>query len=81
MAGPQAHDHDYHRGEMEISEQTSTFNLVMAITKWGSLIMAVAVLFLTVWFMPNGSFFGAVFFAAVAAVAGWAVLRKKPGAH
>lgn len=84
MAGPHAHDQDYHRGEMEISEQRSTFNLVMGITKWGSLTVSVLILFLTVWFMPNGSFFGALFVSVVAAVLGWLALRKKPtqgGAH
>ena len=28
---------DYHRGEMDIQEQVATFDLFMALTKWGSL--------------------------------------------
>ena len=81
MAGPHDHDQDYHRGEMEISEQVSTFSLIMNITKWGSLLMAVSILFLTVWFMPQGGFFAAAFVAAVALVLGWLALRPKRRAH
>lgn len=81
MAGLHDHDQDYHRGEMEIAEQVSTFELVMNITKWGSLLMAAAVLFLVVWFMPEGGFFGGAFAAGVLLVLGWLALRKKPGAH
>ena len=52
MAGPAS---DYHRGEMDIHEQASTFQLVMGITKWGSLVMAAFLLFLVLWFCtPRG---------------------------
>ena len=37
MAGPSS---DYHRGEMDIAEQTKTFHLIMGMTKWGSLVLA-----------------------------------------
>ncbi|MGH6909306.1 MAG: aa3-type cytochrome c oxidase subunit IV, partial [Phenylobacterium sp.] len=47
MAGPAS---DYHRGEMDIHEQVSTFNLVMGMTKWGSLILASFLLFIVIWF-------------------------------
>ena len=42
MAGPTS---DYHRGEMDISEQVSTFHMIMGITKWGSLGLAAFLLF------------------------------------
>ncbi|MFC3079029.1 aa3-type cytochrome c oxidase subunit IV [Phenylobacterium terrae] len=76
MAGPAS---DYHRGEMDISEQTSTFHLVMALTKWGSLATAVAVLFLTLLFCTKTGFLGSAFVAVVATAIGVLVLRERPG--
>lgn len=82
MAGPASHnDQDYHRGEMDISEQASTFDLVMNITKWGSLLVAVTVAFFTIWLYPRGNFFGAAFVALVLLVVGIVLFRKKKTAH
>ncbi len=78
MAGPASHDEDYHRGEMDISEQASTFDLVMALSKWGALAIAVLVLFFTMWLYPRGSFMGAAVAAVVLLVAGIFFLRSKP---
>lgn len=78
MAGPASHDTDYQRGEMDISEQTSTFDVVMAMTKWGSLLIAVGVLFFTMWLYPRGSFMGAAIASFVLLAAGIVLLRKKP---
>jgi len=76
------HDaHAYQRGTQEISEQVSTFHLFNNLTKWGSLAVAAVLLFLTVWFMPNGSFMGGAIAAVVLIVAGWWFLRDKPQAH
>ncbi|WP_298128000.1 aa3-type cytochrome c oxidase subunit IV [Brevundimonas sp.] len=80
MAEPHA-DHDYQRGTQDIAEQRSTFSLVMGMTKWGSLAVAVALLFLVMWFQPGGNFFTALIAAGVVAVAGILVLRDKPGTH
>ncbi len=80
MAEPHA-DHDYQRGTQDIAEQRSTFSLVMGMTKWGSLAVAVALLFLVMWFQPGGNFFAALIAAGALAVAGILVLRDKPGAH
>lgn len=80
MAEPHA-DHDYQRGTQDIAEQRSTFSLVMGLTKWGSLAVATILLFLVMWFQPDGSFFTALIAAGVMAVAGIFVLRDKPGAH
>ena len=80
MAEPHA-DHDYQRGTQDIAEQRSTFSLVMGMTKWGSLAVAVALLFLVMWFQPGGNFFTALIAAGVLAVAGIFVLRDKPGTH
>ena len=80
MADPHPAD-DYQRGSQEISERLWTFGLFVGLTKWGSLAMAVSILFLTVWFMPNGSFIGAAVVAVVASVAGYFALKSKPAAH
>lgn len=79
MAGPAS---DYHRGEMEITEQRSTYNLVMAMTKWGSLYLAASILALTIWFCTSAGFLAGLVAAVVLIVLGTLVLRdKKGGAH
>lgn len=76
MAGPAS---DYHRGEMDISEQTSTYKLVMGMTKWGSLATAVVVLFFTLLFCTDAGFLGSAFVSVVVTVIGVLVLREKAG--
>ncbi|NEX93310.1 aa3-type cytochrome c oxidase subunit IV [Caulobacter sp. 17J65-9] len=78
MAGPA---HDYHRGDMDISEQKSTYELFTALTKWGSLFTAVVLLFLTVCFAVGAGFIPAAIAAGVLLVGGWWYLRKKPFAE
>lgn len=81
MADPHAHD-DYVRGSQEISEQVSTFHLFMGMAKWGSLLIAAVLTFLTIWFMPgNGSFIGGAIAMVVMLVAGWFFLREKKSSH
>lgn len=70
----------YHRGEMDIVEQASTFQGFIAMTKWGSLTMAVALLFVTLIFCTPAGFFQAAGAAVVVAVVGALMLRSKPGA-
>ncbi|HEY8573102.1 aa3-type cytochrome c oxidase subunit IV [Phenylobacterium sp.] len=74
------HGSDYHRGEMDIHEQQSTFHLVMGITKWGSLAVAVSVLWLTMWFCTPAGFLGGFVAAVVLTVVGIILLREKKGA-
>ena len=79
MADPHhadAHD-DYVRGSQEISEQEDTFSLFMGLAKWGSLLTAVALLFLVLWFQPGGSFIFGAIAAFVLLVVGVFALRKK----
>ena len=80
MADNHAHD-DYVRGSMEISEQESTFKLFIFLAKYGSLTIAAVLSFLTIWFMPNGSFFGGFIVMVVMMVGGVFALRSKPAAH
>ena len=69
---------DYHRGDMDIAEQTATFHLVMGMTKWGSLTIAAGVLFFTMLFCTHTGFLGSAAAAAVLLVAGMLLLREKP---
>jgi len=75
-----ANSHDAHdayvRGSQEISEQKSTFDAFMGMTKWGSLIIAVLLVFLTLWFQPGGSLMTALITAVVLSVAGFFFLKS-----
>ena len=77
MAGPAS---DYHRGEMDIQEQVSTFNLVMGMTKWGSLILAAFLLFIVIWFCTPAGFVSGFVSGAVLLALGIVLLRSKPEA-
>jgi len=78
MAGPAS---DYHRGEMDISEQVSTFHLVMGITKWGSLVIAAALLALVLWFCTGAGFLAGAIAGGVVLVLGIVLLRSGGGGH
>jgi hypothetical protein len=65
------------RGDMDIREQRSTWDFFMGLTKWGSLVIAVLVLFLTLWFCTGAGFGGALITALIVAVLGGWVLRKR----
>jgi len=72
--------HEYHRGEMDISEQKATYELFMNLTKWGSLLTAATILALCIWFATDAGFIpGGVAFVVVLAL-GWFALRKNPNA-
>jgi len=72
---------DYHRGEMDIHEQATTYERVMAMTKWGSLIIGSLVLFLTLWFCTGAGFLGALITLVVVATLGAFLLGEKREAH
>ena len=74
MAGA-AHDHT--RGEMDIAEQVSTFELFNTMTKWGSLYIGSLVLFLATWFCTGAGFLGAAIAAIVVIALGTLLLRDK----
>jgi len=79
MAGPAS---DYHRGEMNIQEQVSTFHLVMGITKWGSVVLASLLLTLVLWFCTEAGFIAGAISGAVVLILGIVLLREgKGGEH
>jgi hypothetical protein len=75
-----AHD-DYVRGSQHIDEQAETFTLFINLAKWGSLAVAVSILFLVLWFQPGGSFIAGAIAAFVLLVVGVFALRSKKKAH
>lgn len=70
---------EYHRGEMDISEQVATFHLFNGMTKWGSLALAALLSLLVLWFCTPAGFLPGFVTAIVVLVIGIAVLREKPG--
>jgi hypothetical protein len=71
---------DYHRGDQDISEQVSTFHVVMGMTKWGCLAMAAMLALLVLWFCTPAGFFTGLIAAVVVLVIGITVLRDRGGA-
>jgi len=71
---------EYHRGEMDISEQVATFNLFNGLTKWGSLFLAAFLALIVLWFCTPAGFLPGFISAIVIAVIGVVVLRDKPDA-
>lgn len=69
---------DYKRGEMEIQEQLSTYDLFMGMTKWGSLAITAFLLLFTVWFCTPLGFMAGLISAVVTTVVGILLLRDKP---
>ena len=79
-----AADHDaeaYVHGSMTIEEQSATWNLFMLLAKWGSLVVACLLLFLTLAFQPGGSIFAGFIAAVVMGVAGFMFLKSNKTAE
>ena len=77
MAG---HASDHTHGQMDISEQTASYGMFLKFAKWGSLAVAVMVLWATLMFCTSTGFVGAVAAAVILLAAGVYVLREKPQA-
>lgn len=79
MAEPAA---DYHRGEMDIAEQTATYSGFLALSKWGSLVIAAGILFFALWLCAHAGFIRSALAAIVLIVLGVVFLRNKaPTGH
>jgi hypothetical protein len=74
------HAGEYHRGEMEIAEQTATFHGFIGMVKWGSLATAAFVLFLVMMFCAHAGFMQSALTAIVLVAAGVFLLREKKSA-
>ena len=80
MADPHQASDDYVHGSQEISEQESTFDAFMVLTKWGSLVISALLVLLVLWFQPGGSLITGLIAAVVLTVAGYFLL-KSPRKH
>lgn len=69
---------DYHRGEMDISEQAATYEAFGKMTKWGSLAVAVLLLFITLLFCTPAGFIGSAIAAVILLAVGIVTLKEKP---
>ncbi len=69
---------EYHRGEMDIAEQVSTFKLFSGLTKWGSLFLTAFLALIVLWFCTPAGFLPGFITAIVISVIGVVVLRDKP---
>ena len=69
---------DYRRGEMDIQEQAATYAAFGKMTKWGSLAVAVLLLFITLLFCTPAGFAGSAIAAVVLLVLGVVSLKEKP---
>ena len=72
------HATDHTHGQMDIAEQSASFDLFIKFTKWGSLAVAVMVLWATLMFCTSTGFVGAVVAAVILLAAGVYLLREKP---
>lgn len=77
MAGPS----DYHRGEMDIHAQASTYKGFMGLTKWGSLYIAALILFLSLWLCAGAGFLRSALATIVLIVAGTLFMADKKKSH
>ncbi|HEY5412094.1 MAG TPA: aa3-type cytochrome c oxidase subunit IV [Caulobacteraceae bacterium] len=71
------HATDYTHGDMDIAEQSASFDLFVRFAKWGSLAVAVTVLWATLMFCTATGFVGSLVAAAVLLAAGVYLLREK----
>lgn len=67
---------DYHRGDMEIQEQVSTYHLFISLAKWGSLALAALLIFITLWFCTDTGFVASFIVGLVVSVGGFLVMRE-----
>jgi glucose uptake protein GlcU len=77
MAGPAHADDEYHRGQMDIHEQRSTYDLFMGLTKWSSLAIAALLVFLTLLFATEAGLMASTLATVVLIAAGIYFLREK----
>jgi hypothetical protein len=72
------HATDHTHGQMDIAEQSASFDLFIKFTKWGSLAVAVLVLWATLMFCTSTGFVGSVVASVILLAVGVYLLREKP---
>ena len=72
------HATDHTHGQMDIAEQTASFDLFVKFTKWGSLAVAVMVLWASLQFCTSTGPIGSIVAAVLLLAAGVYALREKP---
>ena len=73
------HSSDYTPGHMDIHQQQASFDGFVKLTKWGSLSVAVILLFSTLMFCTTAGFLGSVVPAVIVAALGIMLLRSPGG--
>ena len=74
------HVSDYTPGHMDIHQQQASFDGFVKMTKWGSLLVAVIVLFSAMMFCTTAGFLGSLVPAVVVAALGVLLLRSPKSA-
>ena len=69
----------YHRGDMPVAGQKSTYSLFNSLVHWCGMGIAALVAFLTIWLCAHAGFFPALIVAAV--IMGVAVFLARRGGH
>jgi hypothetical protein len=69
----------FEHGQMDTHQQELTFHSFIMLSKWGSLYIAVLILFLVLWFATDAGFLGGLVTAIVVLAAGTYVLAEKKG--
>ncbi len=77
MADHHSSHGEYKHGEMDISQHQHSYALFANMTKWGSLLLAILLVFIVVLTCTQMGFITAAISAVVVAVVGWLLLKKK----
>jgi hypothetical protein len=70
---------EFHHGDQDAAAKRATYSAFMAMTKWGSLLLAATVAWLVLWFCTPAGFWTGSIVAVFLLIVGWQFLRKKPG--
>jgi len=73
-------DSEYVHGQMDVHQQQNSYELFASLTKWGSLLIAVLLVFLVILTCTKLGFLTALIVAVIAAAVGWFMLKTKPDA-
>ena len=68
----------YQHGDQEISQQAATYRLFGSLTKWASLMIAVTLVMLVLWFCIGAPFLGGFIPGMIVLAAGISFLRATP---